>query len=132
SPIPTIHLPFAGIPLPFTSRTYNIIEHKLQTLSSMKPSLICYLLVISMFLYEAQGLNRKLMTKTIPSTTTFRVNDFISHVQNYENDLKTDLKLTHDRVGREETFQDVIDITRMDYSPAKRKPPIHNLIKNKN
>ncbi|MFS8023561.1 putative Root meristem growth factor 9 [Helianthus anomalus] len=126
----------------------------------MKPSLMCYLLVIHIFLYEAQGIrlgksivlarnhqeiiteslssnldvesamitepssgiNRELMAKTISSSSTTR---------KYKNGSKTDLKFTHARVGRDETFPDVIDLTGMDYSPARRNPPIHNLIDKK-
>ncbi|KAI7725568.1 hypothetical protein M8C21_009850 [Ambrosia artemisiifolia] len=87
----------------------------------------------------SSGKTRKLMIKVISSgfTTT---ND-----KNYKKDPKTNLKFARELVEKEETFSttlesskhaktedvskrypDVIDITGMDYSPAKRKPPIHN------
>ncbi|KAJ0706093.1 putative Root meristem growth factor 9 [Helianthus annuus] len=143
----------------------------------MKPSLMFTLLLLSFFLYEAQGIsleklsiptsnhqelitkssssnqddasgmatklpsgiNRKLMTKMTSSSFTTK-ND-----KDYKKDPKIDLKFARELVEMEETFSttlapskqaktevdterypDVIDITGMDYSPAKRKPPIHN------
>ncbi|XP_076894286.1 uncharacterized protein LOC143546510 [Bidens hawaiensis] len=85
-------------------------------------------------------INRKLKAKMASSSFT-TTNDKI----NYEKDPKTALKFARELVEKEETFSttlvsskhektevvserypDVIDITGMDYSPAKRKPPIHN------
>ncbi|KAK1418440.1 hypothetical protein QVD17_27585 [Tagetes erecta] len=146
----------------------------------MKPSLMfSLLLVLSIFLYEAQGIrlqklsirasnnqeiitkssssnqdeedgsavattlssgiNRKLMTKIISSSFT-TTND-----KNNDKDPNTVLKFTRELVEKEksvstamvsskhentevvsERYPDIIDITGMDYSPAKRKPPIHN------
>ncbi|KAK1437421.1 hypothetical protein QVD17_03212 [Tagetes erecta] len=84
----------------------------------MKPYLMCYFLLISIFLYEAQGINRKLMKNTTPSSSTTRI---------YDNEPKTGRMLTdHERVERQETVPNVIDIMVMDYTPAKRRPPIHN------
>ncbi|KVH94374.1 hypothetical protein Ccrd_003559 [Cynara cardunculus var. scolymus] len=89
------------------------------------------------------GINRKLMTKTIASSSTTT-----NYNKTYKiHDPKSDVKFTHGQVENEEVFSttstpenskhrntqivseqylDVIDITGMDYSPAKRKPPIHN------
>ncbi|KAI3701533.1 hypothetical protein L6452_26692 [Arctium lappa] len=150
----------------------------------MKPSFMLILLLLSMFLYQPQGIrlenlslsasnhqkfipkssssingdeglamatdqvspagiNRKLMTKTIGSTSTPTNN------KNYkiDHDLKSEVKFTRGQLENEvffsttvapenpkrknkqvvsEEYSDVIDITGMDYSPAKRKPPIHN------
>ncbi|KAI3679510.1 hypothetical protein L2E82_51251 [Cichorium intybus] len=145
----------------------------------MKPSFIFTLLLLSIILYQAQGIrfdkstisssnhpelitktslsiqddgsamatellpgiNRKIMTKTIssnPPSTDRKISDYYP---------QSDIKFTHRRIGKEENFPttsvsinskhgkmegvskrypDVIDITGMDYSPAKRKPPIHN------
>ncbi|PWA75306.1 hypothetical protein CTI12_AA243840 [Artemisia annua] len=85
----------------------------------------------------SSGINRKLMTKIVPSSST-TIN---------KKDPGLDQKFTHGLVGKEELFHttwisdnsedgrteivskrytDVTDITTMDYTPAKKKPPIHN------
>ncbi|GKE16327.1 hypothetical protein Tco_1423904, partial [Tanacetum coccineum] len=89
----------------------------------------------------SSGINRKLMTKLVPSSSTTTNN------KNYKNDPRLDRKLTHGHLGKEELFHttsvsgnskdkrteivserypDVVDITEMDYSRPKKKPPIHN------
>ncbi|KAI3803036.1 hypothetical protein L1987_31184 [Smallanthus sonchifolius] len=89
----------------------------------------------------SSGLNRKLMTKITPSST------ITSNLENQKNkhDPKPEDKSTHQLVGKEETpnslpenskhskkdviteqYPDVTDIAEMDYTPARKKSPIHN------
>ncbi|KAD6454469.1 hypothetical protein E3N88_09175 [Mikania micrantha] len=86
----------------------------------------------------SSGINRKLMTQLKPCSSTTANN------KNYEKDLTAAIKFTRELVEKKdmfsttlplkhettevapEPFTDVVDITGMDYSPAKRKPPIHN------
>nr|KAJ0195342.1 hypothetical protein LSAT_V11C700361170 [Lactuca sativa] len=84
-------------------------------------------------------IDRKLMAKILSSDR------HSTNSKNYKP--QSDLKFTHRRLGKDEKFSttsvpvsskhgkteivsepypDVVDITGMDYSPAKRKPPIHN------
>lgn len=46
----------------------------------------------------------------------------------YRYDLKGEKKQEHstDHGHDHQTYPDLLDIAGMDYSPAKRKPPIHN------
>ncbi|KAK9055128.1 hypothetical protein SSX86_026210 [Deinandra increscens subsp. villosa] len=98
----------------------------------MKPSHVIALLILSTLLYEAQGINRKLMTKATSSTTISK---------NYKNDESKDdpqavMKFTQENFKVSSSSQrlkdvipqrqDVIDLAAMDYAPAKRKTPIHN------
>ncbi|CDP10505.1 unnamed protein product [Coffea canephora] len=100
------------------------------------------------------GSNRKVMKKTLsPSstipttTTTTSKNDKNDHQGNYKKaEPVLEGQSSSDRLGgKEENFSvnsspsthhppetaldhypDILDIAGMDYSPAKRKPPIHN------
>ncbi|KAJ7979036.1 Exu regulon transcriptional regulator [Quillaja saponaria] len=92
---------------------------------------------------QCSGKNRKLVTAITSTTTT------MSKVQNVKNggnqagkgnsseeklrgeqkNLKVNSSATtkHGEVpGHHEEYPDLGDITEMDYSPARRKPPIHN------
>ncbi|PHT28774.1 hypothetical protein CQW23_31627 [Capsicum baccatum] len=92
---------------------------------------------------SSSGRNRKLMTKTtstispITSTTTTTKN--IKNEGNKAHDTTTILKdqtssenfsvnsspeTGHRKISSD--HPDVLDLAGMDYSPAKRKPPIHN------
>ncbi|KAM0943473.1 putative protein GOLVEN 2 [Dioscorea sansibarensis] len=44
----------------------------------------------------------------------------------YRYDLKGEKKQEHSTDDDHQTYPDLLDIAGMDYSPAKRKPPIHN------
>ncbi|KAI3771776.1 hypothetical protein L6452_02944 [Arctium lappa] len=106
------------------------------------PFMVVTLLLLSTLLYEAQGINRKLMTKTISSRTTYASATLIPS-KTHDNDGNTKIKSTGGNlainsppkrskygttteVGAPPRFPDVIDLAGMDYSPARRKPPIHN------
>ncbi|KAI7728556.1 hypothetical protein M8C21_001074 [Ambrosia artemisiifolia] len=89
----------------------------------------------------SSGINRKLMTKfTSASPTTIDSQD-----QKNKHDPKLQVKSTHQIAGKEhasnsspenakhwkkdvssEQYQDVTDIAEMDYTPARKKSPIHN------
>ncbi|KAK4369887.1 hypothetical protein RND71_009362 [Anisodus tanguticus] len=91
----------------------------------------------------SSGRNRKLMTKTTstssPITTTSTKN-----IKNEGNKAHHDNTILKGQSGTSENFSvnsspenghrktssehypDVLDLAGMDYSPAKRKPPIHN------
>ncbi|KAL1547988.1 hypothetical protein AAHA92_16282 [Salvia divinorum] len=78
------------------------------------------------------GSNRKLTLIHISSTTTIAKND--------SGEIKADLKseATYSKMGREDQNvvvnsssktqqeQDILDMAEMDYTLARRKPPIHN------
>ncbi|KAF5725855.1 hypothetical protein HS088_TW23G00585 [Tripterygium wilfordii] len=84
---------------------------------------------------ECTGKNRKL------STTTVTTNTHSKDGGNEANSLKPTLKgksANHEEVDenvkannspdhqQQQYYVDVTDINEMDYSPARRKPPIHN------
>ncbi|XP_023734386.1 uncharacterized protein LOC111882265 [Lactuca sativa] len=143
----------------------------------MKPSFMFNLFLLSIILYQAQGIrfktslisssnHQELITKTtlsIEDDESARASNLSPgidrklmakilssdrHSTNSKNyKPQSDLKFTHRRLGKDEKFSttsvpvsskhgkteivsepypDVVDITGMDYSPAKRKPPIHN------
>ncbi|KAF5805129.1 putative Root meristem growth factor 9 [Helianthus annuus] len=98
----------------------------------MKHSRVFALLVLFALLYEAQGINRNLMTGAKYSTITSK---------NYMNDgdkgnPQAEMKSTRENFTVGSTaenskvilphYQDVIDLAGMDYSPPRRKTPIHN------
>ncbi|KAL8189587.1 hypothetical protein R6Q57_029153 [Mikania cordata] len=84
----------------------------------------------------SSGLNRKLMTQ-IPSSSTTTSD---SENQKNKHDPKPQVKSTHDHelVEKEDSLlensktkdvnadPDVTDIGEMDYTPARKKSPIHN------
>ncbi|XP_071729584.1 uncharacterized protein [Rutidosis leptorrhynchoides] len=63
------------------------------------------------------GINRKLM-KIIISSTSAKTKDKNIHKKFTRGKGKTAIVF--------ERYPDIINLTEMDYSPAKRKPPIHN------
>ncbi|KAF5788257.1 putative Root meristem growth factor 9 [Helianthus annuus] len=108
----------------------------------MKLSLMIFLVVSSFLTYKAQGINRKLMTEaTSASPKTIDPQD-----QKNKHDPKLQVKSTHQLARKEEAsnsspenaknskkvviteqYPDVItDIAEMDYTPARKKSPIHN------
>ncbi|XP_012569062.1 uncharacterized protein [Cicer arietinum] len=68
--------------------------------------------------------NRKLVTTSISTTKSLSKN-----VKNREdvnvNEEAKDIKVKSMTTSKYVT-EDLVDITEMDYSPARRKPPIHN------
>ncbi|KAL7587355.1 uncharacterized protein LOC111908361 [Lactuca sativa] len=111
----------------------------------MKLFLVITLLILSTLLYEAQGINRKLMTETISTSTTTSASTITYKKHNNEENKGHDLKLgnkstednlavnlssKHLKYGKTEAnppgYADIVDLAGMDYSPARRKPPIHN------
>ncbi|KAI3781978.1 hypothetical protein L2E82_12007 [Cichorium intybus] len=109
----------------------------------MKLFLVITLLILSTRIYEAQGINRKFMTNTISSSTTNANTVTSKKHKNEENtdglklgtistqeNLASSLSSKHLKYGKTEAnpprYGDIVDLTGMDYSPARRKPPIHN------
>ncbi|KAF6147653.1 hypothetical protein GIB67_031644 [Kingdonia uniflora] len=80
------------------------------------------------------GRSRKLLTQNIPSSTARKEGEKVDHTSSNKAELKVkeeelSVKPTPVSKHREpvpERYPDIIDIAGMDYSPAKRKPPIHN------
>ncbi|XP_024979980.1 uncharacterized protein LOC112516949 isoform X2 [Cynara cardunculus var. scolymus] len=90
----------------------------------------------------SSGTNRKLMTKIISSKTT----TIITKSDEYKHDPEAEVQSTHGLIGKEETssFNSLqnskhwktevstkhypydIDIAGMDYTPARKKSPVHN------
>ncbi|KAI3714923.1 hypothetical protein L6452_21885 [Arctium lappa] len=93
----------------------------------------------------SSGINRKLMTKIASSGTTNTISENHKNDGN-KNDLKPEIKSTHGPVSDEATFffnlsmedskngkevanepyPNDADIAGMDYTPARKKSPIHN------
>ncbi|KAF8389168.1 hypothetical protein HHK36_025861 [Tetracentron sinense] len=78
---------------------------------------------------ECSGRSRKLMAKTI-STSTTTTSENVKSTGWTPTPLKRDgneesFSAEHREVASER-YPDIIDIVEKDYSPAKRKPPIHN------
>ncbi|GMY35730.1 hypothetical protein FCV25MIE_30972 [Fagus crenata] len=90
---------------------------------------------------KCSGKNRKLITTTISTTSTTSKNE--KNEGNKDDPTKSKGKSGNGELGEEESFKvkgrptseishdqehfpDIIDLAEMDYSPAKRKPPIHN------
>ncbi|GJV99655.1 RNA-directed DNA polymerase, eukaryota, reverse transcriptase zinc-binding domain protein [Tanacetum coccineum] len=98
--------------------------------NSMKSFMVFNLLIISTLLYEAQGTtNRKLITTTT-SSTIIHNND--ARKYNLELEIKSTRANMAIRSPPQRTkvsppgYPDVIDLAGMDYSPPRRKTPIHN------
>ncbi|KAI4377186.1 hypothetical protein MLD38_014858 [Melastoma candidum] len=113
----------------------------------MKASRIaCCFLLLPLLLSQAQGSSRKLATMAAPASSSSAPKDEkIDNGGNVPNTIfdakvagstrtagKREEKEESFRVkseeqrGSHEPYPDVLDIAGMDYSPAKRKPPIHN------
>ncbi|XP_004508405.1 uncharacterized protein [Cicer arietinum] len=69
--------------------------------------------------------NRKSVTTSISTTKSLSKN-----VKNREdvnvNEEAKDIKVKSMTTSKYYATEDLVDITEMDYSPARRKPPIHN------
>nr|GEU52715.1 RNA-directed DNA polymerase, eukaryota, reverse transcriptase zinc-binding domain protein [Tanacetum cinerariifolium] len=92
------------------------------------------LLIISTLLSEAQGTtNRKLITTTTSSTVTSKI---IHNNDARKYNLQLEIKSTRANMAIRSPpqrtkvsppgYPDVIDLAGMDYSPPRRKTPIHN------
>ncbi|XP_071717568.1 uncharacterized protein [Rutidosis leptorrhynchoides] len=87
----------------------------------------------------SSGITRKLMTKVTSSSssTTTTISKNLKKDEN-KHDSKPEVKTTHSSFSSENSKlkknefiseqydQDVIDIAEMDYTPARKKSPIHN------
>ncbi|XP_062159942.1 uncharacterized protein LOC133867238 [Alnus glutinosa] len=77
---------------------------------------------------HCSGKNRKLIntasTTTTTTTTTTSKNEKNEEKENFSVNGKPTSE--HHEIGHDHFPADITDITEMDYSPAKRKPPIHN------
>ncbi|KAK1400072.1 hypothetical protein POM88_009935 [Heracleum sosnowskyi] len=115
-------------------------------------SFLISLLLLTTLLHEAQGLkSRKLLSETTDSTSTSAGTSSSKNHQKIEgntNEVKVKGKMDtsattkpREANGKPENFSvsspvqpeaplkhypDVLDIAGMDYSPARRKSPIHN------
>ncbi|KAM7508294.1 hypothetical protein LguiA_018747 [Lonicera macranthoides] len=88
---------------------------------------------------QCSGQNRKLMTKTTSTTTTTtttskndqKTEGNKSSSEGVDGEVEKKLYVrsppvsSHSKASPEHS-PDILDIAGMDYSPAKRKPPIHN------
>uniref|UniRef100_A0A5B7ARH7 Uncharacterized protein n=1 Tax=Davidia involucrata TaxID=16924 RepID=A0A5B7ARH7_DAVIN len=73
---------------------------------------------------HCSGNSRKLMTKTTSSTSTTSKND--KNGGEEENFSVSSSPVPKHREAAPERYPDILDIAGMDYSPARKKPPIHN------
>ncbi|KAK1392325.1 hypothetical protein POM88_011381 [Heracleum sosnowskyi] len=71
---------------------------------------------------SSADMNRKLMTKT--THATFSISSTSSKKQ--EGKTSSNAEREHVRVEKSPVSDEVLYIFEMDYSPATRKPPIHN------
>ncbi|KAI3714921.1 hypothetical protein L6452_21883 [Arctium lappa] len=91
----------------------------------------------------SSGTNRKLMTKITSSKTTTTITE---KIDGNKHDPEPEVQSTHGLVGKQETssfnslenskhwktevsteqYPDDIDIAGMDYTPARKKSPVHN------
>ncbi|THU51894.1 hypothetical protein C4D60_Mb06t35870 [Musa balbisiana] len=80
------------------------------------------------------GKSRKLMTNAMATSKSGKSNDVgADSAQNNQKHSKDEADRSQDDTHtappaskRPPTYPDILDIAGMDYSPAKRKPPIHN------
>ncbi|KAI4380621.1 hypothetical protein MLD38_006790 [Melastoma candidum] len=113
----------------------------------MKASPIaCCFLLLPLLLSQAQGSSRKLAAMAAtPSPSSAPKNEKINRGGNIPNSI-FDAKITRsirtvgkrgekeasyrvklgEQRGSDKSYPNVLDIAEMDYSPAKREPPIHN------
>ncbi|XP_051114191.1 uncharacterized protein LOC127239878 [Andrographis paniculata] len=100
--------------------------------------LIISLLLLSILIHETQGIRllKDVMRKpnTTPTSTTVAKKDDDRAASKSDQDssssspkLKAESNTTENiSVEPESEHTDVLDIAGMDYSPARRKPPVHN------
>ncbi|KAI7738968.1 hypothetical protein M8C21_018835 [Ambrosia artemisiifolia] len=98
----------------------------------MKHSHVFALLILFTLLYKTQGINRKLMTKAISSASTPKnymnggnKGNPQAEIESTRENFTVRSSSKHSKVVPPH-YQDVIDLAGMDYSPARRKTPIHN------
>ncbi|XP_056162638.1 uncharacterized protein LOC115687366 [Syzygium oleosum] len=104
----------------------------------MKTHLAVHLLLLMLLISKTEGRTRKLLTATIPTTKAPNSKEEITQGG---REAKSTLKGKRSNNGQlgggkenfavnsasaSEQYPDIMDIAGMDYSPAKRKPPIHN------
>ncbi|XP_065046379.1 uncharacterized protein LOC135677895 [Musa acuminata AAA Group] len=83
---------------------------------------------------DLSGKSRKLMTNAMATSKSGKSNDVgADSAQNNQKHSKDEADRSQDDTHtappaskRPPTYPDILDIAGMDYSPAKRKPPIHN------
>ncbi|PIN00599.1 hypothetical protein CDL12_26899 [Handroanthus impetiginosus] len=104
----------------------------------MRPWVLISLLLLSILVHGAQGRARKLVMNQISSTTAIPKKDKHEETKAHP---KLEGSSTNKKVATKDenlsvnssstteqrkTYPDILDIAGMDYSQAKRKPPIHN------
>ncbi|XP_030544557.1 uncharacterized protein LOC115751024 [Rhodamnia argentea] len=104
----------------------------------MKTHLAVHLLLLMLLISQTEGKTRKLLTATTP--TTMAPNSMEETTQG-GSEANPRLKGKRSNGGQlgggkenfavnssssSEHYPDIMDIAGMDYTPAKRKPPIHN------
>ncbi|KAL8206285.1 hypothetical protein R6Q57_009836 [Mikania cordata] len=97
----------------------------------MKLSHVFAFLILFTLLYEAQGINRKLMTKGSSSANTKNYKNYV-----IKDNPQAEMKSTRENYNVSSWLensnnvlthhQDVIDLAGMDYVSPRRKTPIHN------
>ncbi|GAA0170131.1 hypothetical protein LIER_24463 [Lithospermum erythrorhizon] len=106
----------------------------------MKSYLLIYLLLVSLLAHHAQGGGRKLLTKTTPGSTiitTSKNEETEPKMKEQTNNGNETVKRKGENVvsvdsphavneNHQQHYPENEDIADMDYSPALRKPPIHN------
>ncbi|KAJ8484899.1 hypothetical protein OPV22_017384 [Ensete ventricosum] len=83
---------------------------------------------------DLSGKMRKLMANAMATSESGKSNDVgADSAQNNQKHSKDEADRSQDDIHtappaskRPPTYPDILDIAGMDYSPAKRKPPIHN------
>ncbi|KAF8036725.1 hypothetical protein BT93_C2441 [Corymbia citriodora subsp. variegata] len=104
----------------------------------MKTHLAVHLLLLMLLISQTEGKTRKLLTATTPPT---KAPNSKEEINQGGSDAKSTLEGKRSESGQfrggkenfsvnsssaSEHYPDIMDIAGMDYSPAKRKPPIHN------
>ncbi|KAI3426557.1 uncharacterized protein J3R85_009919 [Psidium guajava] len=104
----------------------------------MKTLLAVHLLLLVLLISQTEGKTRKLLTATNPTTTAPNSKEeTITGGSEAKPTLKGKRSNSGQLGGGKENFAvksssawdhypDIMDIAEMDYTPAKRKPPIHN------
>ncbi|KAL3747838.1 hypothetical protein ACJRO7_016623 [Eucalyptus globulus] len=104
----------------------------------MKTHLAAHLLLLMLLISQTEGKTRKLLTATTP---TAKAPNSKEEITQGGSEAKSTLEGERSNSGQlgggkenlsvnspsaSEHYPDIMDIAGMDYSPAKRKPPIHN------
>ncbi|KAL3623950.1 hypothetical protein CASFOL_032766 [Castilleja foliolosa] len=84
----------------------------------MKSWMLISILLLSVLIHEAQGrIIRRLITNFDPTNVKMARKDENEHSGSVNNEQQQPVY---------ETYPDTLEIAGMDYSLARRKPPIHN------